>query len=80
MISGDYTDEYKGYRRFVDSTSLANWYIATEVSANVDGFYSTYFYKDQNVRCCIGDLCGTTILPTTTITEPIVEGVTPHDS
>lgn len=48
MISGDYTDEYKGYRRFVDSTSLANWYIATEVSANVDGFYSTYFYKDQN--------------------------------
>lgn len=48
LISGDYTDEYKGYRRFVDSTSLANWYIATEVSANVDGFYSTYFYKDQN--------------------------------
>lgn len=47
LYSSDFADPVKGYRRFVDSTSLANWYIATEVSANVDGFYSTYFYKDQ---------------------------------
>lgn len=48
LRSDDFTDPEHGYRRWVDSTSLANWYIATEVSANIDGFYSTYFYKDRN--------------------------------
>lgn len=54
LSSSDYADPVKGYRRFVDSTSLANWYIATEVSANVDGFYSTYFYKNQADSLQIG--------------------------
>ena len=48
LCSDDFTDPEHGYRRWVDSTSLANWYIATEVSANIDGFYSTYFYKDRD--------------------------------
>ena len=48
LRSDDFTDPEHGYRRWVDSTSLANWYIATEVSANIDGFYSTYFYKDRD--------------------------------
>ncbi len=47
LASSLYADAQKGYRRFVDSTSLVNWYLATEISANVDGFYSTYFYKQQ---------------------------------
>ncbi len=47
LYGNDAQDAENGYRAWVDSTSLANWYIATEVSANVDGFYSTYFYKDQ---------------------------------
>lgn len=42
-----FADAAQGYRPYVDSLSLANWYLATEVSANVDGFYSTYFYKDR---------------------------------
>ena len=42
-----FADAEEGYRRWVDSTSLVNWYIATEVSGNVDGYFSTYFYKDQ---------------------------------
>lgn len=46
LMGNDYTDAEKGYRHWVDSVSLANWYIATEVSANIDGFYSTYFYKN----------------------------------
>lgn len=46
LMGNDYTDAEKGYRHWVDSISLANWYIATEVSANIDGFYSTYFYKN----------------------------------
>ena len=47
LRSSDFADPVKGYRRWVDSISLANWYIATEISANIDGFFSTYFYKDQ---------------------------------
>ena len=47
LFSNEFDDKYEGYRPFVDSTSLANWYLCTEISGNVDGFYSTYFYKDQ---------------------------------
>jgi len=47
LASADYQDALKGYRPYVDSVSLADWYVATEVSANVDGFYSTYLYKEQ---------------------------------
>ncbi len=35
------------WHAYVDSTTLANWYIATEVSANIDGFFSTYLYKHR---------------------------------
>ena len=47
LFSNDFADPDKGYRQYVDSASLFNLYIATEVSGNIDGFYSTYFYKDQ---------------------------------
>lgn len=47
LNSSDFADADKGYRRWVDSVSLANWFIATEVSGNIDGYYSTYFYKEQ---------------------------------
>ena len=46
LFSSSFTDPLTGYRSRVDSVSLANWYICTEISANVDGFFSTYFYKD----------------------------------
>ena len=47
LFSADFADPETGYRQYVDSASLINLYIATEVSANIDGFWSTYFYKDQ---------------------------------
>ncbi len=47
LYSDKFADRNDGYRPFVDSVSLANWYLCTEMSGNVDGFYSTYFYKDQ---------------------------------
>lgn len=47
LQSSAFADADKGYRRWVDSTSLANWFVATEVSGNIDGYYSTYFYKEQ---------------------------------
>lgn len=45
-----YTSNFQSedsYRALVDSVSLVNWYIATEISANIDGFYSVYFYKEK---------------------------------
>ena len=48
LISADFTNSETGYRAYVDTTSLIDWYICTEVSANIDGFYSTYFYKEQD--------------------------------
>lgn len=48
LMAKTFADPEKGYRPYVDSLSLVNWYICTEVSANVDGFFSTYFYKNQD--------------------------------
>ena len=48
LYSDEFGDQDNGYRPLVDSVSLANWYLCTEISGNVDGFYSTYFYKDQH--------------------------------
>ncbi|MBP3788718.1 MAG: CotH kinase family protein [Prevotella sp.] len=47
LSDANFTDSLKGYRAYVDTLSLIDWYLCTEVSANIDGFYSTYFYKDQ---------------------------------
>lgn len=47
LYSTDFDNPTTGYRAYVDSASLVDWYICTEVSANIDGFYSTYFYKEQ---------------------------------
>lgn len=48
LFAPSFADPLSGYRPLVDSVTLANWYICTEVSANVDGFFSTYFYKHQD--------------------------------
>lgn len=48
LQSSTFADKEKGYRAYVDTASLLDWYICTEVSANIDGFYSTYFYKEQD--------------------------------
>ncbi|GHU61825.1 hypothetical protein FACS1894123_01780 [Bacteroidia bacterium] len=45
LFSKDFTDPEKGYRAWVDTTSLINWYIACELSGNSDSFWSTYMYK-----------------------------------
>ena len=47
LFASNYDDPTEGYRPLVDSVSLANWYICTEISANVDAFWSTYFYKER---------------------------------
>ncbi|MCR5130175.1 MAG: CotH kinase family protein [Prevotella sp.] len=42
-----FDDMKTGYRSYVDAPSLIDWFLCTEISANIDGYYSTYFYKDQ---------------------------------
>lgn len=48
LFSNGFTDPESGYRAHVDSASFVNWYMATELSANVDGFWSTYMYKEKD--------------------------------
>ncbi len=47
LASADFGDPQTGYRAYVDTVSLIDWYLCTEISANIDGFFSTYFYKEQ---------------------------------
>lgn len=48
LFGSNFTDATKGYRAIADSATLVSWYIATELSANVDGFWSTFLYKDKD--------------------------------
>ncbi|MBO4590857.1 MAG: CotH kinase family protein [Bacteroidaceae bacterium] len=41
-----YKDPVAGYRALTDTATLVSWYIASELSANPDCFWSTYIYKD----------------------------------
>ncbi|MBQ5730987.1 MAG: CotH kinase family protein [Bacteroidaceae bacterium] len=48
LFSSSFTDSLTGYRSMIDSATVIPWYIATELSANVDGFWSTYIYKEKD--------------------------------
>ncbi len=49
ILAGEsFTNAANGYRPWIDSTSLVNWFLCTEISGNIDGYYSTYFYKEQD--------------------------------
>lgn len=48
LFSQNFTDAEQGYRQYVDESTLASWYIASELTANVDCFWSTYIYKDKD--------------------------------
>ena len=48
LFSTNFKDTTLGYRARVDTTSLINWYIASELTGNSDAFWSTYVYKKRN--------------------------------
>ena len=48
LYDNRFDDPEEGYRPLVDSVSLVNWYLCTEMSGNVDGCFSAYFYKEQD--------------------------------
>ena len=48
LFGKEFYDKKKGWLPYVDTTSLVNLYLANEIAANADGFYSTYFYKEKD--------------------------------
>lgn len=48
LFSASFNNPQNGYRAFVDSISMADLYLITEITGNIDGFWSMYFYKNQN--------------------------------
>ena len=47
LYGDDFTHEKRGYRQYVDVSSLIDWYLVQEISANADGFWCSYIYKDK---------------------------------
>ncbi len=47
LFSDRFTDPVEGYRQYVDSLTLASWYISSELTGNPDCFWSTYIYKER---------------------------------
>lgn len=57
LAGNDFKDETLGYRNFIDIDSFVDYFIATEISGNVDGFrLSTYLSKDKNKKLAMGPL------------------------
>ncbi len=48
LFSADFTNPSTGYRHYVDEETLVSWYVASEMTANPDAFWSTYIYKNQD--------------------------------
>ncbi|MDE6491321.1 MAG: CotH kinase family protein, partial [Muribaculaceae bacterium] len=47
LFSPNFTDPDNGYRQYVDSLTLAQWYVASELTGNPDCFWSTYMHKEK---------------------------------
>lgn len=47
LFSDNFADPAVGYRQYVDSLTLASWYISSELTGNPDCFWSTYIYKNR---------------------------------
>lgn len=48
LFSSNFKDPDTGYRKYVDDNTLVGWYVASEMTANPDAFWSTYIYKNQD--------------------------------
>lgn len=48
LFSNQFKDPEKGYRAYVDETTLINWYVGMEITGNADGLHSIYGYKEAD--------------------------------
>ena len=46
VASADFMNPEKGYRAFIDEHDFVNWYVAAELTGNIDALYSIYMYKE----------------------------------
>jgi hypothetical protein len=51
-----YADPRKGYRAKVDTATLVNWYVASEITGNWDALYSVRTYMEHDSTLCFGPL------------------------
>lgn len=48
LFSANYTDAELGWRKYIDESSMVDWYIACELFGNSDAWWSTYMYKERD--------------------------------
>lgn len=48
LFSPNWKDSLEGYRAVLDTASFLRWYIASELTGNIDCFWSTSMYKRRN--------------------------------
>ena len=46
VASADFMNPEIGYRAFIDEHDFVNWYVAAELTGNIDALYSIYMYKE----------------------------------
>ena len=51
-----YADPRNGYRARIDTASLINWYVASEITTNWDALYSFKSYMERDGKLCFGPL------------------------
>jgi len=57
LASSNFSDENQGYRAHIDVESFIDYFLFTELSADVDAFtMSTYIVKDKNDKFAMGPL------------------------
>ena len=56
VFAEDFTDSIHGYRAYIDGQSLVGWYVASEITGNLDALLSIYMYRNADQRLCFGPL------------------------
>jgi hypothetical protein len=57
LISDNFNDRYKGYRRYIDIDSFVDFFILNELSNNVDAYrLSTFIHKDISGKLTMGPI------------------------
>jgi hypothetical protein len=48
VSSDDFANPMTGYRAYIDEQDFVNWYVAAELTGNIDALFSIYMYKDAD--------------------------------
>ena len=56
VFSEDFADPTRGYRAFIDGESLVDWYVASEITGNLDALLSIYMYRNEGEKMKFGPL------------------------